>query len=96
MGLFDKLSFFKRKPKEEPVDYSSVGLSSPTYRPTATSTPLPAASEFATQENIKAKIDLVMTQIDNMRIQHESMNERMSRIESMLKQLLEMAKTTRF
>jgi len=97
MGIFSVLNFFKRKPKAETVDYSSLGLSSPTTSSTMASTmSIPATNEFATQENIRAKIDLMMTQIDSMRIQHESMNERIAQIEKMVKQLLDMSSKPRF
>ena len=95
MGLLDAFNFFKRKPKEEEMDYSSVGLATPSLGPTTTPTQM--TSEFATQENMKAKLDLMMTQIDSMRIQHESMNERIVQIEKMVRQLLDMAaKTPKF
>lgn len=89
MKLFSIFNLFKRKPKEEKTDYSSL-VSSPSLSPT-TSTPI--TSEFAAQENTKAKLDLIMTQIDSMRIQQESINERVSQIEKMVKQLLDMAKS---
>lgn len=50
------------------------------------------SSESASQENLKAKIDLMMTQIDSMKIQSQSMNERILQIENMVKQLLDMAR----
>ena len=40
------------------------------------------------EENIKVKIDLMASQIDNMRIQQETINQKMTNIEQILKQLL--------
>jgi len=54
--------------------------------------PLPQ-NQFASQENMKAKIDLMMTQVDSIRLQNENLNERLVQIEKMVKQLLEMAKS---
>lgn len=56
--------------------------------------PLPQASQnqFASQENMKAKIDLMMTQVESIRLQNENLNERLVQIEKMMRQLLELSK----
>ncbi len=59
--------------------------------------PLPVTSvtaETATAENVKARMDLVLTQMDSLRVQYETMNERVSNIEKMLKELYDMAKSS--
>ncbi|MBI4894449.1 MAG: hypothetical protein HY833_01800 [Candidatus Aenigmarchaeota archaeon] len=75
-----------------PQNYPSQGYGS------APLPPLPQPSQahqnqFASQENMKAKIDLMMTQVDSIRLQNENLNERLVQIEKMVKQLLEMAKS---
>lgn len=90
MGLFSRLNIFKRRPKEEEkTDYSSVGLPAPSLG----RTPALLSSEIGAQDNARAKLDLMMTQIDGMRIQQESISERVQQIEKMVKQLLDMAKS---
>lgn len=97
MGIFSFLNPFKKKQSEEKTssEYSSV-VSSPSFGSTVSSPYLPAPSTMsessATQENMKAKLDLMMTQIDSMRMQSQSMNERIIQIENMVKTLLEMSK----
>lgn len=98
----------KEEVSEKPSDYSSLGLPAPEFgKPTdvpqtplfTSDRPLPqppsqamSASESATHENLKAKVDLMMTQIDSMRIQSQAMNERIVQIENMVRQLLDMAR----
>lgn len=48
--------------------------------------------EFASQENMKAKIDLIMTHIENLKLQHDTINQRLEHVEGMIKQLLDIAK----
>lgn len=82
MGIFSKLSgMFRRKKEIPPVESLSP------------SPPSPLTSEAAMTENVKAKMDLVLTQIDSLRIQYESINERITLIEKMVKELLDMAKS---
>lgn len=90
MGLFSRLNIFKRRPKEEEkTDYSSVGLPAPSLG----RAPALLSSELGVQDNTRAKLDLMMTQIDGMRIQQESISERVQQIEKIVKQLLDMAKS---
>ncbi len=56
--------------------------------------PLPAepvkpilSTEPATMENLKAKIDLTLTHMDNLRIQYENLNERMKIIERLVTEI---------
>jgi hypothetical protein len=44
-----------------------------------------------TEENVRAKMDLLIAQIDSLRIQYETINERVTQIEKMVKELLDMA-----
>lgn len=93
MGLFSRLNIFKRRPKEEEkTDYSSVGLPAPSLGMGRTPSTL-ISNEIALQDNTRAKLDLMMTQIDGMRIQQESISERVQQIEKIVKQLLDMAKS---
>ena len=55
--------------------------------------PQPMAIVSGEMENFRAKIDLMSTQIESMKIQYESMNERIIMIEKMVKELLDMAKS---
>lgn len=74
---------------QPPQSYQQYG--SPYSSPTQYPAPVPQA-QFATQENMKAKIDLMVAQIDSIRLQSEAMNERLVQTERMVKQLLEIAK----
>lgn len=49
-------------------------------------------SDFVGQENMKAKIDLITTHIENLKLQHDTINQRLDHIEGMVKQLLDIAK----
>jgi hypothetical protein len=55
--------------------------------------PLSLSSTDMNTENLRAKIDLMVTQLDSMRIQYESLNERIVQIEKMVKEILDMAKS---
>ena len=46
------------------------------------------SSGIINEENLKVKIDLMASQIDNMRIQQETINQKMTNIEQILKQIL--------
>jgi len=44
-------------------------------------------------ENVKSKMDLVLTQLDSIRTDYQIMNERVSKIEKILKEIYELAKS---
>jgi len=71
MGVLDR---FKKK-KEEPVPL-----------PIEPVKPI-VSTEPATMENLKAKIDLSLTHLDNLRIQYENLNERMKNIERLVTEI---------
>lgn len=79
MGIFSRI--FRRK-KPEPVP-----------EPTAEIPPKEITAEMATAENVKARMDLVLAQMDSLRMQYEAMNERIVAIERMIKELYDMAKS---
>lgn len=46
-----------------------------------------ASFEPASLDNVKAKIELISTQIDSLRIQNENLNERMKNIERLVTEI---------
>lgn len=95
MKLFS-FDFLRRKPKEQKdSNYSSVVGIGPSIasQPSQFSSSSGMTNEFAAQENMRAKLDLMLTQMDSMRIQHDSMSERIVQIEKIVKQLLDMSKS---
>ena len=44
-------------------------------------------------ENLKAKVDLMLTQIDSLKIEYEAINQRIQNIERMVRELYAMAKS---
>jgi hypothetical protein len=83
MGIFSKIKGIFRRKKEEPLpELEKLKLPKPEI-----------TTETATIENVKAKMDLVLTQLDSLRTQYEAMNERVITIEKMLKELYTMAKS---
>ena len=56
-------------------------------------TPEAVTPEAVTTENVKAKMDLVLTQVDSLRTQYETLNQRTQTIESMVREMYNMAKS---
>lgn len=73
-----RLKFWKRK-KEIPL---------PPVEPPKP----PTTAEATTMENVKAKMDLILTQIDSLRVQNETLNERIKNIEKAVAEILRIAK----
>ena len=44
-------------------------------------------------ENVKAKMDLVLTQIQSLNVRYETLNSRLERIEQMIQEIYKIAKT---
>ena len=84
MGIFSV--FFGRKKRKvvEPI------LVPPHHFPPEISK---ISSESTMMENVKSKMDLVLTQLDSIRTDYQIMNERVSKIEKILKEIYELAKS---
>ncbi len=88
MGIFSKITgIFQRRKRTEDLLKDLPPSPSPLLAASVT-------AETATAENVKARMDLVLTQMDSLRVQYETMNERISNIEKMLKELYDMAKSS--
>lgn len=74
-----RLRFWKRK-KEIPLP------------PVPPSKP-PTSLESTTMGNVKAKMDLILTQIDSLRVQNETLNKRIENIEKSVTEILKIAKS---
>ncbi len=85
-----KLIFGGGKKKEPTVEETPL-----TNYPTAQYTPAyqPSYPTDVSAENVKAKVDLMITQIDSMKIEYETINQRIQNIERMVKELYAMAKS---
>lgn len=76
MGILSRIKErFKRK-KEEPVVEVPTGLVKPEV-----------SLEPVTIENVKVKMELVLTQLDSLRIQYETLNERIKNIERLVTEI---------
>lgn len=89
MGIFSRLGgIFRRKKADEDLlkDLPTTGPVSPppSFLPTA---------ESASIENVKARMDLVLTQMDSLRVQLDTLNGRVANIEKMIRELYDMAKS---
>ncbi len=85
-GIFKKKKSVDEILKEVPKGLPSV--------PSTEGNNFGTTSESATTANVKARMDLVLTQMDSLRVQYESVNERLINIEKMLKELYDMAKSS--
>ncbi|HKZ45299.1 MAG TPA: hypothetical protein VJ343_01185, partial [archaeon] len=52
----------------------------------------PTAFESTNMENIRAKMDLILTQVDSMRVQNETLSERIKNVERISQEILRIAK----
>jgi len=78
MGIFSKIREKFGKKEEEP-EIPEISLEErPTFEP-------------ATLENIKAKMDLILTQMENLKIQNETLLERLKIIEKLLIEIRKLA-----
>ena len=87
MGVFSKLNPFKKKEKIEGVD-----LAGNLDIPPAISSKMSSAGD-ANVENVKAKMDLVLTQMQSLNVRYETLNSRLERIEQMIQEIYKIAKT---
>lgn len=80
MGILSSIKDrFKRK-EPMPSDVTKPEIPKPTGLEVS---PL----EKTTAENVRAKMDLVMTQLDSLRTQYETLNERIKNIEKLVMEI---------
>ena len=85
MGFFSKLNPFKKKEKVEDTDLTAnIGNIPPEMMPKVTGE--------ANVENMKAKMDLVLTQMQSLNVRYETLNSRLERIEQMIQEIYKIAK----
>lgn len=72
MGIFSRLKFWKKK--EEPL-------------PVPPEIKREVTPESARIENVKARMDLILTQIDSLRVQNETLSERVKNIERLVTEI---------
>jgi hypothetical protein len=75
------LRFWKKKEKNLDIDLKIPPVSD-----------LPKMTGEANAENVKAKMDLVLTQIQSLNVRYETLNERLQRIEQMIQEIYRIAK----
>jgi hypothetical protein len=79
---FEKLKGIFARNKPEPLPASTV--------PTP---PLPIVTPETTAEgNVKAKMDLVLTQLESLNVRYETLNQRLQNIEKMVQEIYAIAK----
>lgn len=78
MGIFSKIKEKFGRKKEEPVEIPEISEEAPRLEP-------------ASLENMKAKMDLILTQMESLRIQNETLNERLKIIEKLLIEIRKLA-----
>jgi len=76
--------------KKETVAEVTPLTNYPSYTPP---TQPPVYPTDASSENLKAKVDLMLTQIDSLKIEYEAINQRIQNIERMVRELHTMAKS---
>ncbi len=82
MGIFSKMKGIFRRKKEEPIEELPE---IPEEKALETSL------EPATLENLKAKMDLILTQMESLKIQNETLIERLKIIERLLIEIRKLA-----
>jgi len=85
MGFWDR---FKKKPKPVAAD----AMLSADLKADLKTLPLPPAVEAASSENVRAKMDLVLTQMESMNIRMDTISQRMERLERMIQEIWTIAK----
>lgn len=84
MGILSKFGIGKKKeiPKMEPLSLlpKDIGLG--------------IGHETAEMSNMRAKMDLVMTQLESMAIKYQTLSEKIDRIERMVEEIYMLAKKT--
>ena len=80
-------SIFKRKKPWETDQYAKDAGAATPATPAA-----PMTIDTANAENVKAKMDLVLTQIQSVNVRYETLNERLDRMERMIAEIYRIAK----
>lgn len=89
MGIFSGLGRIFRRKKPDSMEFREETAT----LPMGSLPPLPTA-ESTNVENVKARMDLVLTQMDSLRVQLETLNNRVVNIERMIRELYDMAKSS--
>lgn len=96
-GFLKKIFKFGKKndgPFSDSKQLEPLPSVTPSSTPSSFTSPIGAGSaENVASENMKAKIDLVMTQMDSLKIQYESINQRLIQIERMVREIYESSRT---
>jgi len=82
MAFWDR---FKKKPKEAKLGTELPPLPSDLK-------PLSMTAETTGSENVRAKMDLVLTQMESMNIRMETLGQRLERLERMIQEIWTIAK----
>lgn len=88
-----KPSFGPMQEAPQPESYRPVEPYKPVdqFRPSMFDAPKPPMLE-GSSDSVKAKLELISAQIDSIKIQYDTMNERVLQIEKMVRELLRMAR----
>jgi hypothetical protein len=54
--------------------------------------PKPITFEGASTENMKAKMDLLLTQLESLNVRYETLNQRLANVEKMVQEIYVIAK----
>ncbi len=85
-GIF-RFLFGRIRKKETPPE---VTIPPTQYPPTSTSSNYPSEVEAG---NLRAKVDLMLSQVDGLKLEYEAINQRIQNIERMVKEIYVMAKS---
>jgi hypothetical protein len=88
MGILDRINIFKRR-KKDTTDVSSLDLdtTSTSTTPTAPTYPGAPTAESVSSNAQKAQMDLVISQIDSLRIQYQAIDSRLNNIEKLVTEI---------
>jgi len=79
MGIFSR---FKHKEESEPLPVSPTPETKPEI-----------SSETTTIENLKAKMDLILTELDSLRTQYSALSNRIEKMEKMIEEIYKIAQS---
>ena len=60
--------------------------------PLVSQMPKPITAEATTTENVKAKMDLLLTQLESLNVRYETLNQRLANVERMIQEIYVIAK----